>query len=103
MKKSIGLSKSRIIRGIQCPKSLYFDVHNRDLAASITESQQAIFDQGHEVGFEAQKQYPGGVLIDAEYWDIKEAFEKTEKLIHSGAKTLFEATLVFQEVSSRAD
>lgn len=97
------LSKSQIMRGLQCEKYLYYDVHHRDLAKKPTESEQAIFDQGDEVGVEAQKLYPGGILIDTPYWDVKRGYDETVKQIRNGAQILFEATLAYDDVATRAD
>ncbi|MBK9293911.1 MAG: DUF2779 domain-containing protein [Oligoflexia bacterium] len=103
MKKVINLSKSKIMQGLQCAKSLYLSVYSPDLAAPISDSQQALFDQGHEVGLEAQKLYPGGKLVKADYWNTKEALDQTESFIKEGIKTIFEATKAFEGVSARAD
>ena len=44
------LSKSRYISGCQCPLKLWYDCYRKELAADITDQQQAIFDVGHMVG-----------------------------------------------------
>lgn len=41
------LSKSKIMRGYQCLKSIYLSVHHKELEAPVSEAQQAIFDQGN--------------------------------------------------------
>ena len=103
MTNPIPLSKSRIVNGIQCPKRLYLEVHHRELATPTTKSQQTIFDQGHQVGFEAQKLYPGGILIDADYRDTDLGFKETLLALTKNPDTLFEATVVYEGVSARAD
>lgn len=87
-----GLSKSRLMRGLQCPKSLYLTIHSPELEPDVTASQQALFDQGHEVGAEAQKRFPSGILVKAPYYDSAAAVAETEAAIKSGANTIFEAT-----------
>lgn len=57
--KSIGLSKSRVMYGLQCPKRLCLHTHDPDLASPVSGVQQAIFDQGTAVGILAQKKIPG--------------------------------------------
>lgn len=57
------LSKSRIISAYQCEKLMYISLNKPELLPPVSSSTQAIFDQGHEVGAEAQKRYPYGVLI----------------------------------------
>jgi len=98
------LSKSRLLRGLQCPKSLFLSVHRPDLEGPVSASQQAIFDQGHEVGILAQEQYAGGVLIDHQpYYDTVGAAEATAAAIHAGATTIYEATITAHHLAARVD
>ena len=48
---------------MQCPKRLYLAVHQPELAAECGEGDQAVMEQGHEVGLVAQKRFPGGVSV----------------------------------------
>jgi len=57
------LSKSRFMAGLQCHKRLYFECYNRDLADTVDDAQQSIFDTGTDVGQLTRNVYPGGVLI----------------------------------------
>ena len=57
------ISKSSFIRGNKCPKALYlhfFEPKERD---ETSESQQNIFNIGHNVGFLAQQLFPGGIDV----------------------------------------
>jgi predicted RecB family nuclease len=103
MKKEILLSKSRILHGIQCQKFLYLEIFRKDLADPVSESTQSRFDEGNEVGLEAQRLFPQGVVAETDYTDPKGSFEKTLKLISEGATTLFEATIIFENALARAD
>lgn len=58
--KTHTLSKSTFIRGCKCLKSLYLYKHHYDLRDETSESQQAIFDQGHEIGMFARMLFPDG-------------------------------------------
>lgn len=98
-----GLTKSKVMTGIQCEKALYLTVHQPELAPETSQSQQAIFDQGHVVGLEAQKQFPGGALIDVPRWELGKALELTQKAIASGATTIYEATFAHAGVLVRVD
>ena len=97
------LSKSRYQKGLQCLKSLYLTTHQRDLAAPSSKSLQAVFDQGHLVGIEAQKRFPGGVLIDVPPTELTKALDETKTAIESGAKVLYEATFIHDGVLVRVD
>ena len=54
MKKAT-LSKSTFLRGLQCHKSLYLYKNFYKLRDEISSSQQAIFNQGTNVGILAQE------------------------------------------------
>ena len=86
--KHLQLSKSKILTGLQCPKDLYLNVHCPDLEAKVSDWQQSLFDQGHEAGFEAQRRYPGGIAIDAAFYDSDLAFKLPGKAIANGSNTV---------------
>jgi hypothetical protein len=100
---SKNISKSRFIAGLQCEKRLWLDLYQRDLAGETSDTTQAIFDQGHKVGELAQKLFPGGVLIDEEYFKTAEAVKSTQKAIESGASCIYEATAQSGRFLARAD
>lgn len=97
------LSKSRLMRGLQCGKSLYLTIHQPELEPEVSDSQQALFDQGHEVGKRAQQSFPGGVLVDAPYYDSAAATAQTREAIARGENTLYEATFSTDGVTARID
>jgi len=103
LKKNFTLSKSRIMRGLQCAKNLYLSIHQHELESPVTESQQAIFDQGHRVGILAQEQYPGGVLITAPYNNTQLAVTQTQEAINKGYNTIYEATFSSDGLMSKID
>jgi hypothetical protein len=61
MQRSLLLSKSRFLAGLQCPKRLWFQNHQSELASAVTPAQQALFDAGYEVGWLATQRFPGGM------------------------------------------
>ena len=44
-----------VMYGLQCPKRLYLDAHEPELAGPVSSVQQTVFDQGSAVGILAQK------------------------------------------------
>ncbi len=102
-KKSILLSKSRIMRGIQCAKSLYLTLKHPELEAPVSASQQALFTQGNEVGLLAQRGFPGGITITAPYYDTNLAVDQTESAIKQGANNIYEATFSSNGVAAKID
>ena len=74
------LSKSRYLSGLQCPRRLYLEIHARELATPFEEGTQAILDAGTRVGELARERYPGGVLVDVEYFKVEEGLARTAAL-----------------------
>jgi hypothetical protein len=103
MAKIPRLSKSRIVKGLQCPKALYLSVHQPELAAEADEAQEMIFAQGNEVGIEAHKRFPGGVLITAPHLEHELAIQQTKAAITGGALAIFEATFEHEGVLVKVD
>lgn len=97
------LSKSRFIKGLQCHKALWLQMHRPELKAEISEQQQAIFDTGTDVGQLAQQLFPGGVEVPYDGLSIAEQIERTQQLIASGVETIFEASFSFNDVFVKAD
>lgn len=91
-KKPVRISKSQYLRGIQCPKALWLYRNRPDLYPEISESQQHLFDTGHEIGQLAQQYFDNGIEITEEYYQIDQAINSTEKAVHDGYQTIFEAT-----------
>jgi hypothetical protein len=97
------LSKSSYIKGIQCEKQLYLYKYHYDWMDEVSESQQLVFDRGHNVGELAQKLFPGGVKAAEDPRKPGEAIERTTELIESGAKVIYEAAFGFDEILVIAD
>ncbi len=98
------LSKTGYLRGLQCPKLLWYAHNAKDQFPPIDGRTQALFDQGHAVGLLAQSLFPGGVPIEwdskSTRWD-KKAAELRDLL--KLRKPLFEPGLSFGRVQARAD
>ncbi len=100
--RSRGLSKSKIMAGIQCPKRLYLETYHRELAEESPDKEES-FAVGHQVGELARTLYPGGTLID-HGGDLKGAIEETETALKvANDAVFFEATLQHEGVLCRAD
>jgi hypothetical protein len=55
------------------------------------------------VGEAARQRFPGGVLVDGEYWEREEKVEKTRRAIAEGAPAIFEASFVADDVFVAVD
>ncbi len=98
----VGLSKSRITAYEQCPRRLWLEVHRRELAA-VDEGSQSRLIAGDEVGEEACRQRPGGILISDEL-GLQAAIAATrDAVVADRQRPIFEATFVHEGVLVRAD
>src|SRR5256885_6234222 len=96
-----GLSKSKLLSFLQCPKRLWLEVHRPDAAEFSTEAERG-FAVGYSVGEVARQLVPGGVLIGGDN-NLADALAETQKQISAGAETLFESTFEHEGVLVRAD
>lgn len=101
--KSNYLSKSTFLRGLQCYKSLYLYKHHPELRSEVSESQEAIFERGKEVGYFARKLFPDGVEIPHQNLSLKEQLAITKSEIEKGTKILYEGAFSYDGVFARVD
>jgi hypothetical protein len=97
------LSKTKLMRGYQCLKSIYLTVHNKELEPPVSPELQAKFDQGNEVGIEARKHFPGGTLVDNKPWDFFGSLKRTRELLAAHTEVIYEAAFEHQGCYARAD
>lgn len=97
------LSKSRFQKGVQCEKALWLSIHRRDVATPPSESQQAVFDQGSEVGELARALFPGGVEITEDHLHGAEALSATARALSGGARVLYEPAFSHGGAFARVD
>lgn len=96
-----GLSKSKIVAHLQCPKRLWLQVNKPELQ-EVDSAQQARMDAGNVVGDLARQQYPEGVLIDGE--NLSQAIKDTAIIMAERKKQpVFEATFWQDGVLVRND
>ena len=85
------LSKSRFVAGVQCPKLLWWKVHEPDAVELQPDTVlQDRFDQGQAVGELATTLFPGGVLIDLPHDAVEERIGQTLEAISGDAPAIFE-------------
>lgn len=101
--KVIVLSKSRIKRGLQCPKSLHLTLFKPDLEPEVSVATQRNFDEGNEVGERARQEFPEGILIGNEPWDREGAIKATTDAIGTGHNVIFEAAFMADGMFARVD
>lgn len=102
--RTVLLSKSRFLAGLQCLKRLYLDCHHRELADPVSSSQQSIFDTGHTVGDLARRRFPGGTLVSEQYFEHAQAEYRTQALLRDeSVPALYEPAFSFAGIRTRVD
>ena len=98
------LSKSKYIRGLQCDRALWLDVHRPSLARYTREQMQR-FDRGREFEYAFKDTFPDGVDISAELKRNVDAYPTlTAQMLDKGDEiVLFEAGFCYDDVLVLAD
>jgi len=98
------LSKSKYIRGLQCDRALWLDVHNPRLA-KYTREQMQRFDRGRDFEYAFKATFPDGIDISAELKRNVDAYpERTAQLLDKEEEVdLFEAGFSYDDVLVLAD
>ena len=94
------LSKSKYVHGLQCIKLLWVEINDPSRIPPVSPSTQNVFDQGHEVGFLAQKLFPGGISLQTD--NISENLKETRASLDL-QKPLFEAAFSANRLYCRVD
>jgi len=102
--KMMNLSKSRFMAGLQCPKYLWWCMHEPDAPELQPDpARQAIFDQGTRIGELAREQIPGGVFIDVPHYMTREWANATRQAIDDGAEIIYEAAFLKEGLFAAVD
>ena len=100
-----GLSKSRLMSFLQCPKRLWLETHRPELAAPVDAATQARFDEGHDVGEIARQIYGrgSGTLVRSDE-GTADAIRRTAILLGDESATpVFEAAFQREGLLVRTD
>ena len=99
------LSKSKYMRGISCPRLLWYEVNRPEVMPPVDAGTQARFDMGHQVGDLAKLLYPNGVEIPWGNGHLQ-AVQETSQAVKRSVP-IFEATFLHKSpggpLLSRAD
>jgi hypothetical protein len=96
------ISKSKFLSGSQCKKLLWSAYNEKDQIPETDAAQQAIFDQGHEVGALAKSLYPGGIEVSEGVTDFEQVLQQSLEAVKS-RRPLFEAGFVYSDGFARVD
>jgi hypothetical protein len=98
------LSKSKLLSFLKCPKSLWLEVHRRDLKI-VTDATEAKYEVGNAVGEIARQLYDPtgrGVLFNAQEKGYAETYSSSRAGLE-GSRPLFEAGFAASGATAFAD
>src|SRR4051812_31973764 len=99
----MAISKSKYLAGVQCLKRLWLLVHEPEVATEPTASDEAIIEQGQEVGKLARQLFPGGMLVEGSH-GLEHAIRTTRELMaNPNIPAIFEGTFEHDGVIVRVD
>ena len=95
------ITKSKVLSGLKCPKKLWLQTNNPELAIHSATSELNI-SKGIEIGNLVRRNYPDGILI--EHVDRPDlAIAETKTLMQFIDAPIFEAAYLFEDSFIRAD
>ncbi|MBD3165940.1 DUF2779 domain-containing protein [bacterium] len=98
------LSKSRILSHRQCALRLYHELHHPTRGGEPGPAGRFYIEEGRRVGEVARSRFPGGVLVDVPFFDVKQSVARTWELIDDpNVPAVFEASFEWNGVYVRAD
>lgn len=93
------LSKSRYVTGLQCPKRLWWTVHEPDAPElQSDDAADPIIERGHRVGALARTYVPGGRLIDLPHHAYEERIEATRRALADKVPAIYEAAFFADDI-----
>ena len=98
-----GLSKSLILRGLQCPKALYLSKYPPSFEFPPAPERDARYNFGHEVGLLARQLFPGGAEVPYEGLSVAEQIAATWTLMEEGAEVIYEASFAVAGIFIKVD
>ncbi|WP_120946112.1 DUF2779 domain-containing protein [Helicobacter labacensis] len=96
------LSKSKFLKGMQCPKMLWLEKRKKEVFQPDTDFLQKA-QNGQEVGQLARELFPGGREIVFNPENMAGMAKHTKELIDQGVKTIYEATFVLEGIFVMVD
>jgi hypothetical protein len=98
-----GLSKSLLLKGMQCPKALYLSKHPPAFHLPLQPDREARYQIGTEVGLLARSLFPGGVEVPYAGLAVSDQVARTRELIEAGEPVIYEASFAWDGIFVKVD
>jgi predicted RecB family nuclease len=100
---AVTISKSRVLAGCQCLKRLYLQVYQPELATQADDADEAILEQGREVGLLARHLFPNGIEVGGAS-ELDRAIRITKELVaNPDVPAIFEGAFHHEGVMVKTD
>jgi Domain of unknown function(DUF2779) len=104
VKRSNGLSKTSLLKGMQCGKALYLYKNNYQERDPVSKEQQDKFDRGHRVGLMARQLFPGGKdCTPPTIFQYDQSIAATKALVMQQFPVIYEAAFKFEGLMVATD
>ncbi len=100
--KRFTLSKSSLIRGKKCSKSLYFHKEKYNSESGIDQKSRAKYERGLIIGQLAQQLFPGGVDVSTS-GSSEDALAATQRCIEEKCPVIYQATFKLFDLIVKVD
>jgi hypothetical protein len=98
-KKNNGLSKTSLLKGMQCKKALYLYKYHYQDRDPVSRALQDKFDRGHRVGMLARELFPGGIdCTPPTIFQYEQSIAATKALIMRQEPVIYEAAFKHEGV-----
>ena len=78
--------------GQQCPKLLWWTVHEPDAPELQSDSPSVLLERGQRIGERARAEFPDAVIIDVPRYDLSKRVAASEAALAQGARVVCEAS-----------
>lgn len=102
-RRNTGLSKSLILKGMQCRKALWLAKNPPGFELPEKPDLQAKFQTGTEVGILAQDLFPGGTEVPFAGLSFPAQLARTKQLMEEGAEVIYEASFLYSGIFVKVD
>ncbi len=97
------ISKTSFLKFEQCHKAFFLYKNFNHLKDPLSKEKLLTFKRGHDVGYAAQKLFPGGIDVSLETKNLQNAAILTKELIEKKQCVIYEATFIFNHVLVMVD
>jgi len=101
--KKINLSKSLMIKGLQCTKALWLKKYKKEVFTPPDAQILSVFETSNKVGEKACELFPNGKEVPYHNTSFEEKIALTQKWMDEGVENIYEATFQYNGILVMVD